>query len=64
MWPKNDNKPQWFFACVILSIVNSFVLSRTYGNVGISRHKNAREQPNWQERMWAKKGNVGEISQH
>jgi hypothetical protein len=38
MWPKNDNKPQWFFAGAILSIVNSFVLLRTYGIVVISQH--------------------------
>jgi hypothetical protein len=31
-----ENTPQWFFAGAILSIVNIFVLSCTYGNVGIS----------------------------
>ncbi len=58
------SKPQWFFAGAMLSIVNSFVLSCTYGNVDISQLKNVQEQPNWQERMLAKKGDVGEISQH
>ena len=43
--------------------MNSLVLTHNYENVTIPQHKNAQEQPNWQETMSAQQGPVGQIWQ-